>query len=149
MEKDTTSPEDMQDRLDLIEHKLKFAQQKPLVAIVTDFNPVKTVPTILSTAIEKAGGVAIDDELVLTAEILIVYKTDSGIGETMTGLSIAVHQAGLQDMPAIKNNRIYIIDTLKAAEKGKVELIESLAEIIHPKQFVFGFEGDLWVQFDV
>jgi len=33
--------------------------------------------------------------------------------------------------------------------RGVVDSIEILAEIIYPKQFVFGYEGDGWIKFSV
>lgn len=147
MEKDTISPEEMQDRLDLIEHKLKFVQQKPLVAVVVDFGPLKTDNKELAGAIEKAGAEMATD--ISLAEIILIYQKGLAMSSLMANVSIAVHQQDMQKILAVKNNRVYLLDPEKIVEKGNLELIESLAEIIQPKQFVFGYEGDLWVQFAV
>ena len=56
------------------------------------------------------------------------------------------------ELKAIKNNRLYISDSTKDVTinpEATVEQLENLAEIINPKQFVFGNEGEAWVKFSL
>ncbi|PLW91050.1 MAG: cobalamin-binding protein, partial [Mucilaginibacter sp.] len=49
-----------------------------------------------------------------------------------------------------KNNRVYIADGNQYFNRPGPRIVDSLeilAEIIHPKQFIFGNEGNGWVKF--
>jgi len=57
---------------------------------------------------------------------------------------------GFAAMKAVKNNRLYISDGNQYFNRPGpriVDSIEILAEIIHPKLFNFGYEGNGWIKF--
>jgi iron complex transport system substrate-binding protein len=57
---------------------------------------------------------------------------------------------GFTELNALKNNRLYIADGNQYFNRPGpriVDSVEILAEIIHPKLFSFGYEGDGWIKF--
>jgi len=55
-------------------------------------------------------------------------------------------------LKAVKNNRVFVADGNQYFNRPGpriVDAVEILAEIINPKQFVFGYEGDGWIKFDL
>jgi len=57
---------------------------------------------------------------------------------------------GFGELNAVKNNRIYIVDGNQYFNRPGpriVDSVEILAEILHPKQFIFGYEGEGWIKF--
>jgi iron complex transport system substrate-binding protein len=56
---------------------------------------------------------------------------------------------GFNDLKAAKNNRVYMADgNFDITDPDQlVALTEVLGEIINPKQFIFGYEGERWIKF--
>jgi len=74
------------------------------------------------------------------------------IERTLKEVDIILQLPGFSDMKAVKSNRVYIADGNQYFNRPGpriVDSIEILAEIIHPKQFIFGYEGDGWIKFGV
>jgi len=70
----------------------------------------------------------------------------------MKEINILLEQPGFAELKAVKNNRIYIADGNQYFNRPGpriVDSIEILAEIINPKQFIFGYEGNGWIKFDM
>ena len=62
-----------------------------------------------------------------------------------------LQQPGFTAVKAVKNNRLYIVgkDIYTGETLDIVDKAELLAEIIYPKQFIFGYEGEGWIKFGV
>ena len=72
------------------------------------------------------------------------------ISRTLTEMFSFISDADFNSLAAVKNNQVFIIDGTQSFGKADLSLpvsIEIFAEIIHPKQFNFGFEGSGWVRF--
>jgi len=148
------------ERLELIEHKLKFVTDKPLVLCIEGPDHLKPASVYMDELVALAGGRALsfpDGQDVYDAiaeqnpDIIIVIPT---VGSPVSAISMMpelIQQPGFAAIKAVKNNRLYIVandiytnDTLDIVDKS-----ELLAEIIYPKQFIFGYEGEGWVKFGV
>ena len=71
---------------------------------------------------------------------------------TMKEIDILLQLPGFTELKAVKNNRLYIADGNQYFNRPGpriVDSIEILAEIINPKQFIFGYEGEGWIRFSV
>ena len=144
--------EEEQERVDLIRHKLKFIEQKPTVACVEYLEPLVLAGGPVPEMISIAGGESISAETWESIRqqnpgIIIVMPKGYAIEHTIKHIGTLMQLPGFTDVQAIKNNRLYIANGER--ELQVVELVELLAEIINPKQFVFGYEGESWVKFDV
>jgi hypothetical protein len=137
---DAAKQEELQERLDLVEHKIKFMDKMPVACLDTGNNP----GYLLSEEIALAGGMLETD--ILSAVFIVYYQP----GKTLTDLMREVPAALDTDWQAVKNNRIILlnddVERERTAENG-VSLIEDIAEMLHPGSFIFGHEGDKWIRF--
>ncbi|TSJ44041.1 ABC transporter substrate-binding protein [Mucilaginibacter corticis] len=152
----TALTEEQQERIDLIRHKLKFVEQRPTVACITALDPLILSGVKVDELANIAGGAAIagDEQtlLELNPDVIILMPVDYSIAESMGHIDELLQIFGFVDLKAIKSNRLYIADASRFFEDSPekwVESVELLAEIINPKQFIFGYEGDGWIRFTV
>lgn len=157
--------ERMQERLDLIKHKLKFITQKPTVACIERLEPLMTAENWTVELVETAGGQAVlakngkpsstidwMDLVNADPEIIIVMPGSFNIERTLKEMDVLLQLPYFQDLQAVKNNRFFIVDgSLYFNHSGLqiVDAVEILAEIINPKQFIFGYEGEGWIKFSL
>ncbi|UKT62672.1 hypothetical protein [Pedobacter mucosus] len=139
---DAAEQELLQERLDLVEHKIKFMDKIPVACLDTN-----NIPSyFLAEEIAMAGGMIETD--IFGAVYIIYYES----GKTLTDLMREVPQAMDSDWQAVKNNRIILlnddVNRNRNAETA-VSLIEDIAEMLHPGSFIFGHEGDKWIKFGV
>jgi len=137
---DAAKQEDLQERLDIVEHKIKFIDKMPVALLDVNNNP----GYLLAEECSMAGGMLETD--VFNAAFIIYYQP----GKTLTDLMREVPPALNPEWPAVKNNRIILlnddVNRDRSAETA-VALIEDIAEMIHPGSFIFGHEGDKWIRF--
>lgn len=151
-----TLTEEQQERIDLVKHKLKFIEQKPAVACITALDPLMLSNYNVDELTGIAGGVSIagDEQtlLQLNPDVIILMPDGYTIGETMKHIDQLLQLPGFTDLKAVKSNRLYIADAdrfFDDSPENWVESVELLAEIINPKQFIFGYEGEGWIRFTV
>ncbi|MES2429148.1 MAG: hypothetical protein V4560_19355 [Bacteroidota bacterium] len=148
--------EEQQERVDLIIHKLKFIEQKPAVACVTALDPLMLGNDNINELVSVAGGNAIVGDaqtlLALDSDVVILMPNDYTVEESMKHIDDLLQLPGFTELKAVKTNRFYIADAdqfFNYAAENVVDSIELLAEIISPKQFIFGHEGNGWVKFSL
>lgn len=157
--------EELQERVDIIEHKLKFIDKKPTVACIEWLDPLTIAGDLLPQLVAIAGGtpmlvaaseqaLAIDWQDIQQAdpEIIVVIVRGLSVERTMREIGALLQQPGFADLQAIKNKRLYIADGEQYfyyTNAGLIDSVEMLAEIIQPKQFIFGNEGEGWIKFEV
>jgi iron complex transport system substrate-binding protein len=157
--------EDLQERVDIVRHKLKFSENKPTVACIEWLEPMMLSGNWVPELVNIAGGdniltqagkhspyVQWDDIRLQDPEIIIVMPCGFSIERTLKEVDILLQLPGFNELKAVKNNRVYIVDGNQYFNRPGpriVDSIEILAEIIHPKQFIFGYEGDGWIRFGV
>ena len=155
--------EDLNERVDIIRHKLKFLENKPTVACIEWLEPLMISGNWVPELVQIAGGTPIlaqagkhspyiswDDIRESDPEIILLMPCGFSIERTMREVNILLEQPGFINLKAVKNNRIYMADGNRYFNRPGpriVDSVEILAEIIHPKQFSFGYEGDGWIKF--
>jgi len=142
--------EELQERVDIIIHKLKFIEQKPTVACIVDLENITLADSAIAALVSISGGAA--DAQLLDPDIIIVMPAGASIEHIMKGLDQLIQSPGFADLKAVKNNRLYLADGERYFNNNEaliVDEIEILAEIINPKQFIFGYEGDAWIKFSL
>jgi iron complex transport system substrate-binding protein len=149
-------PEQLQERIDIIIHKLKFIEQKPTVAVITSLDPLLLAGLDLNELAGIAGGTLITGDIdslyQQNPDIIILMPEGSLIEQTVSQIGELLQIAGFTDLKAVKNNRFYIAEgarILTDTAEQTVNAIELLAEIINPKQFIFGHEGEGWIKFSL
>ncbi|GGH13353.1 cobalamin-binding protein [Mucilaginibacter phyllosphaerae] len=155
--------EDLTERVDIIRHKLKFMENKPTVACIEWLEPLMISGNWVPELVQIAGGTPVlaqagkyslyvswDDIRASDPDIILLMPCGFAIERTMREISLLLGRPGFTDLKAVKNNRVYIADGNQYFNRPGprvVDSVEILAEIIHPKQFIFGNEGNGWVKF--
>jgi hypothetical protein len=134
--------ESLQERVDIILHKIKFMDKVPVCCLDGDNvnNPV------LNVLIEAAGGEVEGDPLL--AKVLIYHETQLSILDLMGALPALLEN----EWPAVVYNRVYLMEDTSAFlsdPESFVSSVEDMAELLHPGYFVFGNEGKTWTGFGV
>jgi len=140
------------ERLELIEHKLKFVTEKPLVACITGPDNVKPADLYFNELIKQAGGKPLlfgdgqegyDALVEENPDVVIILPETGSATSAMSLVPSLLEQTCFTAIKAVKNNRLYIIDSDFFTDDtlNDVDRAELLAEILYPKQFIFGYEG--------
>ncbi|MDB5014555.1 MAG: cobalamin-binding protein [Daejeonella sp.] len=155
--------ENLKERIDIIVHKLKFSEIKPKTTFITQLEPLVIGENLMSELILIAGGstlaatniastgVDLEGFKLEDPQIIIIMPENYSIQRTLQNINLLLNIPGWSDLSAVKNNQVYIVNSENyAASKGirSIDSLEILAEIIHPKQFVFGYEGNGWIKFN-
>ncbi|AMR31338.1 cobalamin-binding protein [Mucilaginibacter sp. PAMC 26640] len=155
--------EDLEERVDIIRHKLKFIEDKPKVACIEWLEPMMLSGNWVPELVSIAGGVSIltqagshspyvnwEEIRLENPDIIILMPCGFPIERTMREIDLLLQLPGFSELKAVKNNRVYIADGSQYFNRPGpriVDSIEILAEIINPKQFIFGYEGEGWIKF--
>jgi len=157
--------EELEERLDIIRHKLKFITDKPTVACIEWLEPIMISGNWIPEMVSLAGGTPIlaqkgshspyvtwDQITEADPEIIILMPCGFGIDRTLKEVDSILQLPGFASLKAVRNNRLYIADGNQYFNRPGpriVDSVEILAEIINPKQFIFGYEGEGWISFSV
>lgn len=151
--------EDLQDRIEIIIHKLKFFPEKPKVAVVHQLEPLQLANNLLIELVKIAGGTPLPSDLQTWEQILsenpeyiVIILSGQDLTSAMRCIPNFLNLPQWNDIAAVQNNKIYIADSVNYFEHSgekAVEAVEALAEIITPKYFNFGMEGKVWLKFDL
>ena len=157
--------EDLQERVDIVRHKLKFIENKPSVACIEWLDPLMVSGNWVPGLVGIAGGVSVlaepgkhspfiqwVDIQLQDPEIIMVMPCGFSIERTLKEIDILLELPGFSNLKAVKANKLYIADGNQYFNRPGpriVDSIEILAEIIHPKQFIFGYEGEGWIRFSL
>lgn len=138
--KDETVREQLQERVDIIRHKIKFMDKVP-VACLDSHNRLNYT---LEEVILNAGGLLYD--LTDSAKVVIYMEE----GKTMLELMGVVPALVDNSWPAVEYNRVYLMngqDLDAGNAEDMVTAMEDIAEMLYPGFFVFGNEGIDWLSF--
>ncbi|QEM07499.1 cobalamin-binding protein [Mucilaginibacter rubeus] len=157
--------ESLQERVDIVKHKLKFIDSKPTVACIEWLEPIMISGNWVPGLVNIAGGTPVlaqegkhspyiewDEILQQDPEIIVVMPCGFSIERTMREINLLLDRPGFASLKAVKNDRFYIADGNQYFNRPGpriVDSIEILAEIIRPKQFIFGYEGEGWIKFSL
>ena len=144
--------EDLEERLNIITHKLKFIaeESRPKVAFLQDVSPQSVEPTgYLANLTRLAGGIPQTEALTdgSNPDILVIFS-EQPVSALLAGLPQVL--SAWSHTPAVANNRIYICyhnGYLRQPGARIADDAEILAEIIYPNYFVFGRDADVWMKF--
>ncbi|HMR19251.1 MAG TPA: hypothetical protein PKA53_08120 [Sphingobacterium sp.] len=139
----------MEEEINIMIHKLKFLPKEnfPTVTVCPQNNGFAPVfSESLSEKVKIAGGQLISD-IEEKPKVIIILKSDDSL---YSDLPTLLEQEWLQETPAYRNNRLFIIEIHDFGKDADfLKETEILAEILQPKYFYFGHEGDGWIRFDL
>jgi iron complex transport system substrate-binding protein len=138
-EKDQEMREQLQERMDIVQHKIKFMEKVPVAYLDAE----NRFSDVLLPIIEAAGGEKADPE---NARVLIYWQAGTEIPQLMSKVPGLLSP----EWPAVTFSRVYLwngqsIATADAAQL--VSMLEDLSEMLYPGFFVFGNEGNTWTAF--
>ena len=134
--------ERLQERLDIVAHKIKFMEKVPVACLDSE----NWASTTFGDIIEAAGGIIQEDAML--AKVVIYQEPNTGMVELMGIVPSLLDQ----DWPAVTYNRVYLVendDVLKQDANSLVGALEDVVEMLYPGYFVFGNEGKTWTSFGV
>ena len=134
--------ESLQERLDIVAHKIKFMEKVPVACLDTE----NWASTTLGDIIEAAGGLVQEDAML--AKVVIYHEPNIGMVELM-GIVPSLLDP---QWPAVTYNRVYLVENdalLEQDASALVGALEDVAEMLYPGYFVFGNEGRTWTSFGV
>jgi iron complex transport system substrate-binding protein len=165
IEKGNQLVEDLQERVNIVRHKLKFTESKPTIACIEWLEPMMVSGNWVPELVSIAGGTSILAEAgkhspfiqwvdiqLQDPDVIIVMPCGFSIERTLREMDLLLQLPGFTELKAVKNDRLFIADGNQYFNRPGpriVDSIEILAEIIHPKQFIFGYEGDGWIRFSL
>ncbi|MEJ5994535.1 hypothetical protein WG904_08905 [Pedobacter sp. Du54] len=130
--------EELHERVDIVMHKIKFMDKVPVACLSIN----QEIHNPLDHLIDLAGGMVVNDPML--AKVIIYFEYQTSIATLM---SKAVPFL-LPEWPSFAYKHIYLIDDSKVLAKEPqdwVASLEDIAEILHPGYFVFGNEGEAWI----
>ncbi len=131
--------EELTDRLNIIEHKIKFREKIPVWLPELDNTLSKSIVEI----VEFVGGVVV--EHAQEAKVIMIYQ--AGLEETAL-MKLALEKVNPQ-FEAAQLKQVYLLHHFPQSPLEWLEFIEDCAEIMHPGFFVFGMEGKSWMRFNL
>lgn len=146
---DTQQAEIMEEEINIMIHKLKFlpTENFPTVTVLqqnTDYEAVFSES--LEEKVRIAGG-KLTTAPQEKPQVVIILKSDDSLYGTLPTL---FEQDWFQHTAAYQNNRIFIVETFSFENDHEfLKDTEILAEILQPKYFYFGHEGNEWIKFDL
>jgi iron complex transport system substrate-binding protein len=154
-----------EERINIIRHKLKFITEKPTVACIEWLSPLMIAGNWTPEIIEIGGGMPVlteagkhssyidfQDIINTDPDIILIMPCGFSIQRTLQEIGLLLDAPGWADLKAVKTQRVYIADGNQYFNRSgprMTDSIEIMAEIINPKQFIFGYEGNGWVHFKV
>lgn len=151
-----TLVEDLQERINIVIHKLKFIEegQKMKVLLVdSTFADEDDEKGYRRSLIEAAGGKSFKPELGDNNPGLIIFLTkEGGMYQLLGELPLMLKQGEWKNTDAVKNNKIFLVDGAKRLQGNLMQIaddVELLAEILYPQYFVYGGSGESWLKFEL
>jgi len=154
-----------EERINIVRHKLKFITEKPKVACIEWLSPLMIAGNWTPEIVEIAGGVPVlaekgkhspyvdlEDILKEDPDIIVLLPCGFSVQRTLMEVNLLLELPGFSRLKAVQENRVYIADGNQYFNRSGPRItdsIEIMAEIINPKQFIFGYEGDGWIKFNV
>ena len=152
------------ERINIIRHKLKFITEKPRVACIEWLSPLMIAGNWTPEIVEIGGGLPVlteagkhssyinfQDILQADPDIILIMPCGFSIQRTLQEIGLLLDTPGWTHLQAVKTQRVYIADGNQYFNRSgprMTDSIEIMAEIINPKQFIFGYKGNGWVQFN-
>ncbi len=145
----------LEERINIIRHKLKFfsEDQKPKICLWRSAGGDRYRDAYTEALVQLAGGRLWrpDADTPEGPELLLIVYLGH-LSKELEALPEVLMEAQWAASPAVQQNRVYLADGnrfLQGPGIGMADDAELLAEIIHPKQFIYGLNGDGWLQFEI
>ena len=153
----------IQRRMEEIYLKSKDIPDKPRVACIEWINPLMMSGNWVPELVKMAGGINIFGEKEKRSEglnwsnlvqadpdIILIMPCGFDLKKTREEAAFLSGKPDWNDLKAVLNNRVFLIDGNQYINRPGPRLLESLeimAEIFHPEVFHFGHQNEAWEYF--
>ncbi len=157
--------EDMQERVELIKHKVKFVKQRPNIAMIEWMDPLMVAGhwtpglleiaggnPIISEAEKKSTYIKLDDLINAEPDGIIIAACGFDLKKSLEEYATLAKNDDWQKLKAVQKGQVFICDGNAFFNRPGPRLVETsemLAEILQMNQFYYGMEGEAWVQVEV
>ena len=141
----------LQDRIDWVVEKASTTTARPRVLHLEWADPPMCGGHWVPEMVEMAGGTNCfgdketgsfrlewADVVASKPEVIILMPCGFGVKRALQDLPMLAQQEGWATLPAVKNNRVYVIDASAYTSRSGPRLIKGLeiiAEMVHPELF--------------
>lgn len=145
---DPAQAEALEEEVNIMIHKLKFlpSENFPHIMLLRQSEGLDIEANeSLIDKVRIAGGHYSTDKA--NAQVLVILKEDESLYSVLPAI---LDSDSIQNTPAYRDNKVFIIETSDFGDDQHfLRDIEILAEIMQPKYFYFGHEGEAWTKFDL
>ncbi len=151
---------DLQIRVDEVREVATALRNKPTVACIEWIEPMMAAGNWMPQLVQIAGGTNLfgkagehspwmkfEELAAADPEVIVIAPCGFGIPRASEELHLLQKQNGWKQIRAVREGRVFLADGNQYFNRPGPRIVESLqilAELIHPKTFRFGFEGDGW-----
>lgn len=151
---------ELRQRMESIESKTRRLDRKPRVACIEWIEPLMAAGNWMPELVSMAGGENVfgdagkhspwmswGDLTEADPDIVLVLPCGFDISKTREEMPHLTKHAGWENLTAVRNGDVYLLDGNQYFNRPGPRLAESLeilAEILHPDVFALGYEGSCW-----
>lgn len=135
--------------LDLIAHKLKYLDAKARILAIESLDPLTAiVGSSWQQQLNNFGFMlTLDDQnLPKESDVLVICIKHETIAQVLSKLPQIVELPGWDTCQAVLQQNVYVMDEQIFSSSDQLKQLEIIAELIYPKLFAFGHEGDAWLK---
>ena len=141
----------MQERIDAVTHRAELADARPRVLHLEWTDPLMCGGHWVPEMVELAGGANCfgdkelgsfplewDEILASQPEVIVVMPCGFEVPRGMEDIPLLTAKEGWQSLPAVQNDRVFVIDASNYTSRSGPRLVtglEILGEMIHPELF--------------
>jgi iron complex transport system substrate-binding protein len=154
--------EDWNDRIEIIQHKVKFVKNRPRIVCIEWMEPLMTAGHWTPELLEFAGGeIVLSDKFANSAYVSMEQLSDADpdgiiiapcgfdLERTKQELDVLFTQESWKNLRAVQKGHVFIADGNAYFNRSSPRLIDTaeiIAEILQVNQFYYGMEGQCWKQ---
>ena len=152
---------DINERFKSLKYKLDGTLQKPTTLCIEWIEPIMLAANWVPELVGLAGGENVlsvsgtdsnfcswDEIKKTNPDIIIIMPCGFGIKRTLEDMHYLQKREGWQELKAVKENKVYIVDGNQYFNRPGPRLVESaeiLAEIINPDYFERKYSENAWI----
>lgn len=152
----------LRNRLDELAKRVARIERRPTVACIEWIDPLMAAGNWVPELVELAGGVSLFGEagrhspwmtweslVERDPDVIVVMPCGWDIPRCRTEMSPLTERTEWPALSAVRHGQVYLTDGNQYFNRPGPRVVESaeiLAEILHPREFIFGHEGTGWVR---
>ena len=155
---------EINERFKLLKDKLNVTKKKPTILCIEWIEPIMVAANWVPELVGLAGGKNVmgvsgsdsnycswDEVKKTNPDIMLMMPCGFGIKRTLDDLHYLQKREGWQELKAVKENKVYVVDGNQYFNRPGPRLVDSaeiLAEIINPDYFERKYSENAWIAID-